>query len=87
VLDASAITQIDSTGATALEAVAEILVKRNIVFAFADLSDESRVILERAGVIKTVGADNIFNGREEALRTLIGDIDQIGNAATAHNAP
>lgn len=86
-LDASAITQIDSTGATALEAVAEILVKRNIIFAFADLSDESRAILERAGVIKTVGADNIFNGREEALRTLIGDIDHIGNAAPASAAP
>jgi len=87
VLDASAITHIDSTGATALEAVAEILVKRNIIFAFADLSDESRVILERAGVIKMVGADNIFNGREEALRTLIGDIDQISSATPASNAP
>jgi sulfate permease, SulP family len=87
VLDASAITQIDSTGATALEAVAELLVKRNIIFAFADLSDESRAILERAGIIKTVGAENIFNGREEALRTLIGDIDQIGNAAPASAAP
>jgi len=87
VLDASAITQIDSTGATALEAVAEILVKRNIIFAFADLSDESRVILERAGVIKMIGAENIFNGREEALRTLIGDIDQISSATPASNAP
>lgn len=87
VLDASAITQIDSTGATALEAVAELLAKRNIIFAFADLSDESRAILERAGVIKTVGAENIFNGREEALRTLIGDIDQIGNAAPASITP
>ncbi|MBB3657658.1 high affinity sulfate transporter 1 [Rhizobium sp. BK650] len=86
VLDASAITQIDSTGATALEAVAEILVKRNIVFAFADLSDESRVILERAGVITMVGADNIFNGREEALRTLIGDIDQISSPTPASSA-
>ncbi len=87
VLDASAITQIDSTGATALEAVAELLVQRSIIFAFADLSDESRAILERAGVIKIVGADNIFNGREEALRTLIGDIDQIGNAAPGSTAP
>lgn len=87
VLDASAITQIDSTGAMALEAIAEILVKRNIIFAFADLTDESRAILERAGVIKTIGAENIFNGREEALRTLIGDIDQIGNAAPASTAP
>lgn len=87
VLDASAISQIDSTGATALEAVAELLQKRNITFAIADLSEDSRPILERAGVIKAIGAENLFNGREEALRTLIGDIDQIGPAAVAHNAP
>ncbi|RUM22964.1 SulP family inorganic anion transporter [Rhizobium vallis] len=86
VLDASAITHIDSTGATALEAVAEILVGRNVIFAITDLTDDSRTILERAGVIKTIGAQNLFNGREEALRTLIGDIDQTGNAATAGNA-
>ncbi|MFC5756797.1 SulP family inorganic anion transporter [Rhizobium sp. GCM10022189] len=86
VLDASAITHVDSTGATALEAVAEILAKRHVIFAIADLSEESRGVLERAGVIKAIGAHNLFNGREEALRTLIGDIDQIGNAAPANNA-
>ncbi|WP_204330232.1 SulP family inorganic anion transporter [Rhizobium phaseoli] len=87
VLDASAITHIDSTGATALEAVAELLAKRNIIFALADLSEESRGILERAGVIKAIGAENLFNGREEALRTLIGDFDRTGPAASAANAP
>ncbi|NLS08168.1 SulP family inorganic anion transporter [Rhizobium sp. P32RR-XVIII] len=73
VLDASAITHIDSTGAAALDAVTEILAKRGIVFAIADLSEESRGILERAGIIKAIGAHNLFNGREEALRTLIGN--------------
>ncbi|WP_259673981.1 SulP family inorganic anion transporter [Rhizobium sp. NZLR10] len=87
VLDASAITHIDSTGATALEAVAELLAQRNIIFAIADLSEESRGILERAGVIKAIGAENLFNGREEALRTLIGDFDQTGTAASAAKAP
>ncbi|MBX5010425.1 SulP family inorganic anion transporter [Rhizobium lentis] len=85
VLDASAITYIDSTGATALEAVAEMLAKRNIIFAIADLSDESRAILDRAGVIKAIGADNLFNGREEALRALIGDIDQPDRTVPAGN--
>ncbi|TDW20711.1 high affinity sulfate transporter 1 [Rhizobium azibense] len=72
VLDASAITHIDSTGAAALDTVAGILAKRDIIFAIADLSEESRGILDRAGVIKAIGAHNLFNGREEALRTLIG---------------
>ncbi|CAN7489021.1 SulP family inorganic anion transporter [Rhizobium sp. LjRoot258] len=73
VLDASAITHIDSTGAAALDAVADTLAKRDIVFAITDLSEESRGILERAGVIKAIGAHNLFNGREEALRALLGN--------------
>ncbi|MDP9809684.1 high affinity sulfate transporter 1 [Rhizobium tibeticum] len=73
VLDASAITHIDSTGAAALDALAGILAKRDIVFAITDLSEESRGILEHAGVIKAIGAHNLFNGREEALRALLGN--------------
>ena len=49
----------------------------------ADLSEESRGILERAGVIEAIGADNLFNGREEALRALIGIVGESGSAASA----
>ncbi|OHV26496.1 SulP family inorganic anion transporter [Rhizobium sp. RMa-01] len=83
VLDASAVTHIDSTGAAALDAVAELLAKRNIVFAMADLSEESRGILDRAGVIKAIGVENLFNGREEALRALIGSVGETGAAMPA----
>jgi high affinity sulfate transporter 1 len=83
VLDASAITHIDSTGATALAAVAEILAKRDIIFAIADLSEESRDILERAGVIKAIGAHNLFNGREEALTALTSKNSQASDAGSA----
>ncbi|NKJ98057.1 STAS domain-containing protein [Rhizobium leguminosarum bv. viciae] len=83
VLDASAITHIDSTGATALAAVAEILAKRDIIFAIADLSEESRDILERAGVIKAIGAHNLFNGREEALTALTSNNSQASDAGSA----
>jgi len=38
----------------------------------------SRGILERAGFIKKIGAHNLFNGREEALRALMGNV--AGNA-------
>jgi len=72
VLDAGAIAHLDSTAASAFDAVAEMLAKRGIVFAIADLSEESRGILDRAGVIATIGAHNLFNGREEALRALLG---------------
>jgi len=83
VLDASAVTHIDSTGAAALDAVAEILAKRNIVFAMTDLSEESRGILERAGVVEAIGVHNLFNGREEALRALIGSVGETGSTASA----
>ncbi|MBB3913471.1 SulP family inorganic anion transporter [Rhizobium fabae] len=83
VLDASAVTHIDSTGAAALDAVAEILAKRNIVFAMTDLSEQSRGILERAGVVEAIGAHNLFNGREEALQALIGRVGEAGSTASA----
>jgi SulP family sulfate permease len=85
VLDASAVTHIDSTGAAALDAVAGLFAKRNIIFAVTDLSEEGRDILDRAGVIKAIGPQNLFNGREEALRALTGKLSQAGNAASASN--
>jgi SulP family sulfate permease len=72
VLDASAITHIDSTGAAALDEVVQNLTKRDIIIAIADLNEESRDILDRAGIIRAIGAHNLFNDREEALRALSG---------------
>jgi anti-anti-sigma regulatory factor len=82
-LDASAITHIDSTGAAALDSVAQTLAERNIAFAIADLGDESRGILDRAGVLRTIGTHNLFNDREEALRSLPGEVSQTSDAASA----
>ncbi len=80
VLDASAVTHMDSTGATALDAVAKALTERDITFAIADLSEESRDILERAGVVAAIGAYNLFNGREEALRAILRNTSEQQNA-------
>ena len=70
ILDASAITQIDSTGAAALEDVVEALAERRIIFAITDLNEESVALLDRAGVARSIGAENFFNGRQEALQAL-----------------
>ena len=85
VLDASAITHIDSTGAAALEALTDTLAGRDVTFAITDLSEESRDILERAGIIEKIGAQNLFNGREEALRALTGKRSQAGDADSVGN--
>ncbi|KAA0697157.1 SulP family inorganic anion transporter [Neorhizobium sp. P12A] len=79
-LDGSAITHIDSTGAAALDSVVGTLAERNITFAIADLGEESRGILDRAGVLSAIGVHNLFNDREEAVTALNGRIDRTGNA-------
>jgi high affinity sulfate transporter 1 len=81
-LDASAITHIDSTGAAALDSIAGILAERSIIFAIADLGDESRGILDRAGVLSAIGVHNLFNDREEAVTTLNDRVERTGNASS-----
>ncbi|MGO7719023.1 sodium-independent anion transporter, partial [Rhizobium johnstonii] len=51
ILDASAIANIDSTGAAALDAVQEDLSGRGIAFGVAHLNAEVTELLGRAGVV------------------------------------
>lgn len=67
VLDASAITHIDSTGAAALDILADELSKLGITLVITDLNEESHGMLERAGVLKTIGSQNIINDKDEAM--------------------
>ncbi|WP_375165026.1 SulP family inorganic anion transporter [Rhizobium hidalgonense] len=86
-LDASAISHVDSTGAAALDAVAETLSKQNITFAIADLNEESRQLLDRAGVITAIGSSNIFNDKDEAVAALGSARDAIFDKAEETNGP
>ncbi|WP_132960612.1 SulP family inorganic anion transporter [Rhizobium sp. BK251] len=70
VLDAGYINHIDSTGAGALDNLVETLAAQHLTLAIADLNEENRDILDRAGVVKVIGADNLFNDKEEAVRML-----------------
>jgi high affinity sulfate transporter 1 len=79
-LDATAVTHIDSTGAAALDLVIADFRKLNVIFAVADLGEESRGILDRAGVLDAIGVHNLFNDREDALKALS---DRAGQAQTA----
>ncbi|MDE1991737.1 MAG: SulP family inorganic anion transporter [Rhizobiaceae bacterium] len=79
-LDATAVSHIDSTGAAAMESIVEAMKERGILFAIADLGDENKGILDRAGVLGAIGVHNLFNDREDAVTTLIGRLAETGNA-------
>lgn len=72
-LDASAITQIDSTAAAMLEEVRADLATRGVRLAFAEFNTEVRDLLDRAGLLAAVGADRIFDDLEDALRAFEAD--------------
>jgi MFS superfamily sulfate permease-like transporter len=68
VLDASAITQVDSTAAAMLEEVRADLAGRDIALGLAELHAEVRDLLDRAGLIAAIGPDMIFDDLDDALR-------------------
>lgn len=68
VLDASAITQTDSTAAAMLEEFRLDLAARGVVLALAEFNTEVRDLLDRAGFLGAVGSDLIFDDLDDALR-------------------
>ena len=68
VLDASAITQIDTTAAAMLEEVRDDLADRGIRLGLAELHAEVAALLDRAGVLAALGPDLIFDDLDDALR-------------------
>ncbi|MCZ0961057.1 SulP family inorganic anion transporter [Paracoccus benzoatiresistens] len=68
VLDAGAISQIDSTAAAVLAEVRDDLASRGIAFGLAELNADVRDLLERSGFLGDIGPDMIFDDLEDALR-------------------
>lgn len=67
IFDASAVAHIDSTGASALDAVHAHLSDQGLIFCVAHLNAESTELLRRAGVVEQVGAERFFDTVEEAV--------------------
>ena len=68
VLDATAVVQVDSTGAAMLDEMCVELSRRGIALGFAELHAEARALLERAGVIGHAGDAMVFDNLDEAFR-------------------
>lgn len=69
VLDASAMTQVDSTAAAMFDEVRAELAARGIRLGFAELHADVAGLLDRAGLIDALGREMIFDDLEDALRT------------------
>lgn len=67
VIDASAITHVDGTGAAMLDEFVKTLAGRGIAVGLAELHADVRGLLERAGVIARIGPAMIFEDLEDML--------------------
>jgi high affinity sulfate transporter 1 len=68
VLDASAITQVDSTAAAMLEEVRAELAARGVALGLAELHAGVRALLDRAGLVAAIGPAMIFEDLDDTLR-------------------
>jgi MFS superfamily sulfate permease-like transporter len=68
VLDASAVTQVDSTAAAMLEEVRADLAGRGVALGLAELHADVLGLLDRAGLVAAVGPGMVFDDLDDALR-------------------
>ena len=68
ILDATAITQVDSTAAAMLEELRADLAARGLAFGLVELHAEVRGLLDRAGLLAAIGPTMIFDHLDDALR-------------------
>ncbi len=67
VLDAGGIAQIDSTAAAMFLRLRDVLAEKGLSFGFAELNNEPRIILRRAGLFQPSGATLLFDDLEDAV--------------------
>ncbi len=80
ILDASAITQMDSTATAMMDEIREEMAACGIALGLVEVHAEARVLLERAGVIDRIGAGRVFDDLDDALQAF-GDQDIKDGAA------
>jgi SulP family sulfate permease len=69
IVDASTINQMDITGAEMLESLTEELATRGVRFGLANARHEVRSTLERAGALKRIGMEFMFNSASDAFHS------------------
>lgn len=68
ILDASAITQMDSTATAMMDEIRKEMAARGIELGLVEVHAEARALLERAGVIDRIGTGRVFDDLDDALQ-------------------
>jgi len=84
VLDAAAVSMVDSSGAAVLEDFHAELDRRKILLGIAELHGEARALLDRVGVIRALTPSMIFEDLEDALLAYQRSDDSAGTSDSAH---
>jgi MFS superfamily sulfate permease-like transporter len=67
VIEASAITQVDSTALDMLEEVRRDLLRRGVRLAFTDVQSDVAMLMTRSGLTQSVGAEMFFDDLDDAV--------------------
>jgi MFS superfamily sulfate permease-like transporter len=86
-VDAGAMSQIDSTGAEMFLEVAHEFRDRGLQLALVELHAEARDILERAGVIDCIGPAMIFDVLDDAYQAFLHEASDPAAPATGAKQP
>ena len=70
VLDALGMSDLDFTGARALQQVLDSLDRDHVAFAVARAGEHLRSNLERSGLVARIGSDHMYASTDEAVRAL-----------------
>lgn len=73
-LDASGINDMDASGEEALEQVVHRLRSAKLGFAMCGIKGQVMVVMERTGLDKKIGAENIYAGTKEAVAAITAEI-------------
>eukprot|EP01124_Arcella_intermedia_P026790 TRINITY_DN5120_c0_g1_i1.p1 TRINITY_DN5120_c0_g1~~TRINITY_DN5120_c0_g1_i1.p1 ORF type:complete len:901 (-),score=194.52 TRINITY_DN5120_c0_g1_i1:38-2740(-) len=85
IIDAQAITSIDSVGLSMIKEVVETFQKRNVTVCFAAITGRAESALERAGIKGIVGEKNFFPRLHDAIRAAMNNELQPPNVAPMEN--
>jgi high affinity sulfate transporter 1 len=88
VLDAEAVSDIDTTGAGALQQVITLLHDRNITFAFSRVNDPLPDLLERYELLEQIGEEHLYPTNRAAVTAFYAATGKPvpENVATLHQA-
>jgi MFS superfamily sulfate permease-like transporter len=73
IIDAQAITYIDSVGLTSFDEIIKYFHERNIVISIANLTGRAELALRRSGLVDRIGEDNLFLRLHDAIRASLAN--------------